>query len=530
MYDPKTLNDEQLKAVECNDSRILCLAGAGTGKTHTMLNRICRLVDVDKVNPKSILVLTFTNAAAFEMKHRYEKMMNSSCVPTFGTFHSFCYSLILHDSAIRSHLGYSAAPTVVTPMIEKQITAEAMQLCGIKPVSNKSVLSPKSSYEQKIFNKTFKKLLRDRNYITFDLMCYDVCQLFDDNNPIIHQYKARYKYIFCDEWQDTDSKQDSFVQSFKDSNIFVVGDVLQNLYSFRGTDSSIIKRMAISQNWTTIRLTKNYRSTIEICEYAKKHSTYANPEYRTNLTSIRHGDKVIERMLTYDDIVAIIKSNPGSTAIICRTNAEVADLKSNLSERNILVNQASNETTINVIRSICNDEYLDDWLLSAMPQDYLMQYMRAMADPNADKYIVINNVLAKLPNLVKLYNTVMQIRGWLNDTSIEPEFNYRNICKELNIIPDDSIEVSSANDIIQWLSKFIDSDIPNDSEVYVGTIHSVKGLEYDNVVVWDVNSDYFRLDDEDSFNLFYVAITRAKNKLWVDWDQYNNGADYEDVF
>ena len=100
----QTLNSQQLSVVKCSHNRVLCLAGAGTGKTFTMLEKIKHEI-AGGMNPSSILVLTFTNAAASEMKHRFlSNAEDKSSCPEFRTFHSFCYSLIVQDIRVRSKL------------------------------------------------------------------------------------------------------------------------------------------------------------------------------------------------------------------------------------------------------------------------------------------------------------------------------------------------------------------------------------------------------------------------------------------
>ena len=126
-----TLNQEQMSAVLCQDKKILCLAGAGCGKTHTMLERISHLVDTG-VDPFSILVLTFTNAAAFEMKSRYQSSHSSVRVPDFRTFHSFCYHVLSSNAEIRRNLGYLETPTIADENISKRIRREAQTITGIK--------------------------------------------------------------------------------------------------------------------------------------------------------------------------------------------------------------------------------------------------------------------------------------------------------------------------------------------------------------------------------------------------------------
>ena len=113
------LNSGQLEAVNSTSRRILCLAGAGTGKTHTMIERISRIASEE--NPESILALTFTNAAAFEMKARYIQRNPGKRVPEFRTFHGFCYSVICRNSSVRTKLRYSTVPSICTEAQVKQI-------------------------------------------------------------------------------------------------------------------------------------------------------------------------------------------------------------------------------------------------------------------------------------------------------------------------------------------------------------------------------------------------------------------------
>ena len=130
------LNAEQQQAVDSNSDRLLVLAGAGAGKTHTMLERIKRLVR-DGVKPSSILVLTFTNAAAFEMKSRFlESEKNLNSYPEFRTFHSFCYSLLISDKNVRKKLNYDKVPRVAYPEKVKKVEREAEKIhpeTGEKP-------------------------------------------------------------------------------------------------------------------------------------------------------------------------------------------------------------------------------------------------------------------------------------------------------------------------------------------------------------------------------------------------------------
>lgn len=227
-------NDQQLEAVNSKDRTILCLAGAGAGKTKTLIGRIERLVKEDKVEPSSILALTFTNAAAFEMKDRYKQVpgINLSSIPEFRTFHSFCYSLIIKDKDVRTRLGYTKIPEVCDDNQMKELRTKIKLALGCslsdEQLTKDVPLSRKDQDEKELFQKALVKEIKKENIITFDIMCYNVCELFVKNDPVIQKYKEKYTHILVDEFQDSDRGQMKFLGSFTAStNFFLAGDVLQ---------------------------------------------------------------------------------------------------------------------------------------------------------------------------------------------------------------------------------------------------------------------------------------------------------------
>ena len=159
------LNEQQKKAVYCDDKRICVVAGAGSGKTATLIQRIGRLIQEDKCRGDNILALTFTNAAAFEMKERFQKAFGTlnKGVPFFGTFHAFCYSLIAHDIRVRDAVGYTKVPMIVTENKMKMIEKEVATRLGINLTEEKLTtgknLSPKEEYDYAIFKKALPSAL-----------------------------------------------------------------------------------------------------------------------------------------------------------------------------------------------------------------------------------------------------------------------------------------------------------------------------------------------------------------------------------
>lgn len=518
------LNSSQQQAVESNDKNILVLAGAGSGKTTVLISRISRLVE-EGINPGEILVLTFTNAAAKEMKERYRKAHKGSSIPKFGTFHSFCYSLIISNSSIRRHMGYTDIPNIATDEMIKKLKAECKLQCGTKlsdaVLEGKESCSSKDKFQFDIFWKQYDKLYRQNNLITFDKMCYEVCELFTTDSPYIQSYKSKYKHIFVDEFQDTDPKQWAFVSSFKDSNLFAVGDYFQSIYQFRGGDSTIIKKLAADPKWTKIKLSQNYRSTKEICEFSNKiHQDSKNAPYILNMQSDRPGEPVVvlpDKNISniFSDVLNAVNNN-NSTAILCRSNAEVSEVREYLKERRIpFRSNAKENKNADIIKAASNSEYCVEWLSGLLPAAGYNRYIKlSTIDPKySDEPEFIKEFLHVLEKEINKINDVRSIL--YGDMPLYSKLD--TICIMLKI--PHSAPVLKSDTVEGLIDYLIEASAPDTEKVnlYVGTIHSVKGLEFDVVYVLGVDGDSFRISDgcEDLLNLYYVACTRAKNQLIV---------------
>lgn len=515
-------------AVDSPDHSFITEHGIVTHNTHTMIQRISRLTSEDNISPESILVLTFTNNAAQEMKSRYNRIHGKDKKsPTFGTFHSFCYRLIIQDSKILQSLGYTQIPSIADDTVIRQIQTLAKEQLGIKlsdaKLHGKSPISKSEQFYVDIYNKQINKLLKQKNLITFDIMCYEICKLFSQNSHLVAFYKQRYRYIFIDEFQDTDHKQWDFAKSFTDSNLFLVGDCKQNLYTFRGSDSSIIKELATNPDWELIKLSENYRSTNEICEYSNKiHSrAWKDSAYNLAITSTVHGVPVVERSeLDYKshDILSVLSgAEPSeSIAILCRTNYEVSDIKALCTQHGL--------------RFITNHKNIDLYhqLKSAVDSEYMIEYLSGKLNvSDYSDWIKLSTIDSKYNDVnefVMLYSNNPQVSGDIKEIANlksiicnddEPIISrISNLAAKCRFNIDYSVIPTSEASFKDYIYSIADS-LDSDSGIYIGTIHSAKGLEYDHVHVLGLNSGKFTLDCEDNLNIFYVACTRAKKSLTV---------------
>lgn len=530
------LNDEQLEAATCNDRTTLCLAAAGCGKTSTMTARIERLVN-EGVDPSSILALTFTNAAAFEMKERYKKLpgIRLDIVPEFRTFHGFCYSLIVRDLEVRERLGYTKIPSLCDDTMLKELRAKVKLQIGCTlsdaMLDNDIALSKKDEEMKALFNKALIKQIKKENVITFDMMCYNVCEMFVKNEPCTIKYKNKYRYLFVDEMQDSDARQYRFIGSFPETtNFFLVGDCLQNLYSFRGCSNEYIKQLVHAPGWRVIKMCKNYRSTKKICDYANNFSRYSKDDFRVVMESQRgegepveqifgsnagYGEAVDEHHL--EILARKIKNNNRESAVLCRTNKEVAAVKEYLKEEGIdYVSNSKPKDTLEYLEAALSNDYMLEWLSSMLEARDYGDYIRTSAiESNPDiKWFLAN--YSRIDKIRIAANKVTDIRKICSDNFMHPQDKFEKITKLLRIKSKckfEGDERTTAKEVIEMIKSQVEEQ--QECRLYIGTIHSAKGLEYDTVYVMGVNEYTFQLGSEEMNNLFYVAVTRAKDHLII---------------
>lgn len=492
-------------------------------------------------DPKSFLVLTFTNAAAFEMKERYKNLHPTDrVIPEFRTFHSFCYSVLCKNKKIRTQLGYTSYPEIISDYDEKKLWTEAEKLTECKftdkQISGEEPVSKKEQFQLDCLKKIVQKLMTERNLITFDILCKNICDLFTNRDPLVQKYFDKYTNIFVDEFQDTDETQWEFVQSFENANIFLVADALQAIYGFRGADSTIVKNLSSDSDYKVIKLHENYRSTKEICDYINDVSLYADDAYRIEIHSSSKGPEVdLQSVARYfsngkisDSVLSrMLKSvnnhkDEGTTAILLRTNREVKYVSSFLDDNDIdHVTGKTNTRVVNILKSLFDNNYLFHWLIVNLSDGEYSRYLRLQALKENDGGIyTFDDFQEDFKSsywTMTLLNTVEEARKCL----IEGEKKNRDpddIVTDLKKIIKLRRKIGSpkSNDSVVIVNSFLMSlETKEEGSIYVGTIHSSKGLEYDSVIVMGANSYSFPMNYEDNKNLFYVGISRAKKNLTI---------------
>lgn len=286
------LNSEQKKAVLHVDGPLLILAGAGSGKTRVLTNRIAYLIKEIGVHPASILAITFTNKAAKEMRERIDRLVdNVSDSIWVSTFHSMCVRILRRDiekiDYDRSFVifDYTDQQTVVKDCLkelninEKNFPPRSMlEMIGrakdelIEPATYEKMYAAdyRMSKVAKIY-ELYQKKLKQNNALDFDDIIMLTIKLFSTHPEVLEYYQRKFKYILVDEYQDTNTAQYSLISmlSQKSRNLCVVGDDDQSIYGWRGANiRNILDFEKEFKDCKTIKLEQNYRSTQTILDAA----------------------------------------------------------------------------------------------------------------------------------------------------------------------------------------------------------------------------------------------------------------------
>ena len=351
-----TLNDKQIEAINHKEGPCLVLAGAGSGKTRVLTERIIKLID-DGISPYNILAITFTNKAAKEMRDRVELQLGSLTDSIFiGTFHSFGLRILRENYR---EFGFTSNITILDTDDSKALVKRILKdeeldskdydikhiinriskakNDGISPIEYKRLfLNEEDQIIAMVYDK-YLKLLKENNSVDFDDLLLMPVELFKRDKNILEKYQERFKYILIDEYQDTNSIQYELckLMAKKYNNIFVVGDANQSIYSWRNADyKNILNFERDYKNAKVVLLEENYRSTNNILKAAncviknntegKKLNLWTQAGDGEKIEYIRVDDEVKEASYVVNKIKELISFGYkySDIAVLYRTNAQ----------------------------------------------------------------------------------------------------------------------------------------------------------------------------------------------------------------
>jgi DNA helicase-2/ATP-dependent DNA helicase PcrA len=537
------LNEQQKTIINSESKNILVIAVPGSGKTHTVINRYINLVTNKNVNPNSVILITFTKKSGQEMLDRINNYVPNKLPFYVGSLHGLGYKML--NKTDYSILDEKDSFDLITECgnhltdnnyLIKNIPYFYDKLCCTYPQDIDNIM------ELMDINIKFKsiiiKILKEYHDIKNKNKLLDFNDLMIQFNEFLNkqeseQFKDNIKYVFFDEFQDINSIQYSILNKFNNkSNIMVVGDDAQSIYSFRGSNVNYILNYNSDQ---TYYLENNYRSTPYIVNFFKDIIGHNQNKLEKNIISSQKekGMKPIVRFFKqkieqYDWIAEEIKKNYNNgvklseIVILARTNKSLNTMEFSLNKQNInyiknsglsILNKESikmflafislliNENNIISIKKILNLHNIDydEPNVNLFPNELNIFISQLKQESDIKKPIMIKKYLMKF---------------------------YKDSKDDLNIICNYFRRSDNIIDCYNDLYLNVDIEENNKDKLLLSTIHGSKGLEWKYVYIIDCNNKslpsirptFFKQEIEtyeEERRLFYVACSRAKKYLYL---------------
>jgi DNA helicase II / ATP-dependent DNA helicase PcrA len=620
------LNEQQLAAVTASPGPLLVIAGAGSGKTRTLTYRVAYLLE-NGIDPRNILLLTFTNKAAREMLGRVTNLLPIDASGLWGgTFHSIGNRILRrHGSA----LGYSSGFTIMDREDQKELIDAVVASAGIDP---KEIRFPKGDVLAEIFSfvvnteKPLEELLAEKfpyflplieriqdvreryekkkkaiNSMDFDDLLQKTLSMFQQHERIAEIYRGQFQFILVDEYQDTNKIQADLVDLLARDhhNVMVVGDDAQSIYSWRGANFQNIlefpKRYPDAQ---VFKIEMNYRSVPEILEVANAAIAANLQQFRKHLSAIRESKALKPALVALNDsgeqsqFVAqrILELRDegvdlNDIAVLYRAHYHAVELQLELSRRGIpyqitsgirFFEQAHIKDVTSFIRFVANprDEVAFKRMVKLLPGigNRTAENLWQTWDNSLTERGEVSSWSERLLSMsvsAKSKKPWEQLAHTLDEIAPagQPNMPSEMITSVVEAIYDDYAKANFTNyelrredlnqlaifarqfkDVHEFLSQLalisnVDAEAAttqaSDKEsVNLSSVHQAKGLEFHTVFVIWLTDGMFpsnrSLDTRDALEeerrLFYVAITRARDELYLTYPQMRLSGGYGDVF
>ena len=581
-------SSNQKKAIEHGAGPLMVLAGPGSGKTFVITHRIKYLIEGPGINPAHILVVTFSRAAAKEMKDRFEKLCKKSPV-TFGTFHSVFFNLLKtaygfgSEQIASDELRYTLIKELIkrNSIENEDINTLAGNLLNEIALVKQDNISIKNYYSNSISSDTFKKIYSDyeseleaRGKLDFEDMLSLTYELLSERSDILKAVQNRYRYILVDEFQDINFLQYNIIKLMagEKQNITVVGDDDQSIYRFRGARPEIM--LGFERDFRNVKkvfLDINFRSSTQIVNASTKLISFNSKRFPKNFKA-KNGDgapvSLIEFKNPFLEVNSIIKDikdyiksgqDINNIAVLYRTNLSPRLLIERLMRNNIpftirdaipnLFDHWVAKDIISYIKLAINMGDKSDLLrISNKPNRYISRdslsssraNIETLFDYYDDKSYMIKRIVELREHLRTIKNlkpatALRYIRNVVGyDEYIEEYCDMNGVESDdcysiLGDLENSAAEYNNFNDWFVHMDEYKDELIEarkksneNDKGVRLMTFHSSKGLEFDIVYIIDVNEGsvpYKKakgVDEiEEERRMFYVAMTRARKKLFI---------------
>jgi len=558
------LNPKQQEAVTYTDGPLLILAGAGSGKTRCLTHRAAYLILEKGVPSREILLTTFTNKAAGEMKERIRKLIGDE--PGFvGTFHSFCVRVLRIDGR---EIGIQPNFVIYDEQDQKEaikeiLTAMDLSVESFNPSAVATTISGAKSqmlsplqfgeiaqgvWQEKVFviYSEYEKFLKKVGALDFDDLLLKVVDLFEKSPEILSKWQKRLTHILVDEWQDTNKIQYRLTKLIvgKNENITAVGDISQSIYGWRGADYRNVNYLIKDfPNIKIVNLEQNYRSTQNILSAANSVISRNTTHPSLNLwTKNSQGEKIRiyrakngfdEASFAVSEITSLITGAFGykDIALLYRTNAQSRVLEETLLRAGIPY------TLVGGVRFYSRKEIKD-----------VISYLRLLTNPKdrvsknrvlkigKRRFEKFKEFIKSINNIEKystldLLDSVLQKTDYLSKYQKESEENLMRLenIKELRSVAAEFPEIKDFLENIALVEAeqnelgVVKPFRKPSGKVTLMTLHAAKGLEFPVIFIVGMEEglfphsrSLFDIDQlEEERRLAYVGMTRAKKLLYL---------------
>ncbi len=342
------LDKYQMSAVKAEEKNALIVAAPGSGKTTVIINKVNHLVENKKVSNGNIIVITFTKAAAQNMKKRYQDAFNKNISPFFGTFHGLFYKILLKRGESIDIIEGGIAHKIVSNVLSKYFDEvnedkikEAINNISLYKTSRVALNEFKPTLTKEIFEEALEKYeeyKKEHNKRDFDDLAIEVLELLKRDENMLLAYRKIFKYVLVDEFQDCDEMQIDFLKLINEgenNSFFAVGDEDQCIYSFRGSKPEyMVSFDKIFKGGKKYYLSINYRSKMNIVDKSKDVISFNKNRNNKEIKWNKESEGIIKWLSPYDEkmqaeslanIILENKKNGSSyedNAVLYRTNIE----------------------------------------------------------------------------------------------------------------------------------------------------------------------------------------------------------------
>lgn len=577
------LNEAQKEAVECIEGPILIVAGAGAGKTKTITHRIAHIIE-QGIPARSILAVTFTNKAAGEMRDRVRSLMPEGCsIPLVCTFHSLGVRLLREFHA---EAGLARGFSIWDRDDGMRAVKRALEKLDIENIAPRQILSAISRekcdgmtvvrYEGKKANsfkeqtvaqvwRMYDAALYEEGALDFDDLLGRTLALLQTSPRVLDLLQSRWKYITIDEYQDTNTAQYEIARLLagEKRNLCVVGDIDQNIYSWRGADiEHLMNFEKVFSGAKVVLLEQNYRSTRTILSAAnavikkntrrKEKNLFTENETGESILYYSARNEMDEAWFVAQTALALIErgTNPSSIAILYRENFQSRALEEALLTFSVpyrvlgtkFFERKEVKDVLSYLRAALNPKSKGDLarVIGTPP--------RGIGKVTLDKMLAGEESGITGSTLIKVNKFRDQIKAIRHAIDTLPASEAVRYCVEASGIEamykedkeNGAERLGNIHELVNLAVRYDDATPPEGIErlleeaalqsdqdelveeqkaLSLMTIHASKGLEFDAVFVTGLEQGLFpslredTRDTEEERRLFYVAITRARKRL-----------------